>query len=58
MPKLPMETKLLFCFITCALSGGSYIGFNKLKNDPLLKSNQYDVNTDARRGVVYPFKKT
>jgi hypothetical protein len=57
MPKLPLESKLLVSFITCALTGGIYVGVNKLRHDPLLKSNKYNVNTNATRGVVYPFKK-
>lgn len=57
MPKIPLESKLLACFITCALTGGAYVGINKLRNDPLLKSNKYnnEPGTDARKGVVYPF---
>jgi hypothetical protein len=57
MFKIPLESKLLVCFITCALTTGTYVGFNKLRNDPLLKSNKFDVNTDGRKGVVYPFSK-
>lgn len=56
MTKLPLESKLLASFITCALTGGIYVGVNKLRYDPLLKSNKYDVNINATRGVVYPFK--
>lgn len=57
MPKIPTESKLLACFIMCALSGGTYVGINKLRYDPLLKSNKYfNDNVDARRGVMYPFK--
>jgi hypothetical protein len=55
MPKLPLESKLLALFITCAVTGGAYVGVNKLRHDPLLKSNKLEVNTDARKGVFYPF---
>lgn len=56
MPKLPLESKLLVAFITCAVTSGTYIGINKLRFDPLLRTNKYDVNTDARKGVFYPFE--
>ena len=55
MPKIPLESKLLACFITCALTGCAYVGINKLRFDPLLKSNKYTVNSDARKGVAYPY---
>jgi hypothetical protein len=64
MKKIPFESKILFTFITCVLASGSYIGINKLKNDPQLKSNKHSISSFgynglyyAPKGVVYPFSK-
>lgn len=43
MPKIPLESKLLACFITFGLTGATYLGVNKLL-----------VNKES---IVYPYSR-